>query len=233
MGTTARTGPNPSETRKARTRYDRIARAYDLLNWVGERFRYREWRPLLWERAPAGRVLEVGIGTGANGPYYPESVRVLGVDLSWRMLVQAAERPAPEVGRPPTLVQMDAQALGFGDETFDAAVGTFVFCSVTDPLTGLVETRRALKPGGRLLLLEHVRSPRPVVGRLMDWLNPVAVRTMGVNINRDTVEEVRRAGFRISDDRSLGAGGIFRLIEAIRPDRESPEGHGRDPNQEA
>lgn len=229
MRTAKRTGPDPRETRKARTRYDRIAPVYDLLNRAAERVRYRKWRPMLWERAPAGRVLEVGIGTGANSPYYPERVRVVGIDLSGRMLARAAGSPEAGAGRAPGLVQMDAQALGFQDEAFDAAVGTFVFCSVPDALQGLVETRRALRPGGRLLLLEHVRSPRPVISRFMDWLNPMAVRTMGVNINRDTAEAVRRAGFRITEDRPLAAGGIFRLIEAVRPDPSERQDH--DPDQ--
>ena len=136
------------------------------------------------------------------------------IDLSGRMLTRAIERQGEHH---PRLLQMDAQVMGFRDESFDIAVGTFVFCSVPDARRGLAEVRRVLQPGGRLLLLEHVRSGSPVLGRLMDWLNPFAVRAMGVNINRDTVETVRRAGFEIEEDRPLDRRRIFRLIEAVRP----------------
>ncbi len=224
MRTIARTALDERETRKARRRYDRIAPVYDLLNRAVEHLHYSGWRPLVWERVTSGRILEVGIGTGANLPYHPEGVRVVGVDLSGRMLARAAalrgERPRPD------LVQMDAQAMGFRKESFDAAVGTFVFCSVPDALRGLAEVRRVLRPGGRLLLLEHVRSGSPVLGRLMDWMNPLVVRTMGVNIDRDTVGTVRRAGFEIEEDRPLDRRRIFRLIAAVRP--QSDEAESRD-----
>jgi len=100
---------------------------------------------------------------------------------------------------------MDAQALAFPDAAFEAAVATFVFCSVPDPVAGLAETRRVLAPGGQLHLLEHVRSPWRVLGRLMDWLNPVAVRVSGANINRNTPENVARGGFDVEvTDRAMG-----------------------------
>ncbi len=228
MNEPAQPGPDPGESRKARRRYDRIAPVYDLLNRFAEWFRYRRWRPLVWERAPGGRVLEVGVGTGANLPYHPDGSSVVAIDLSGRMLERAAEADLSTDGCSLELVQMDAQALGFWEGSFDGAVATFVFCSVPDEEQGLEETLRVIRPGGRMLLLEHVRSENPVLGRLMDWLNPLVVRTMGVNINRDTVDAVRRAGFHVREDRPLDPGGIFRLIEAVRP--EPTEREDRDPN---
>jgi ubiquinone/menaquinone biosynthesis C-methylase UbiE len=108
---------------------------------------------------------------------------------------------------------MDAQRLAFADGSFDSAATTFVFCSVPDPLVGLAEVRHVLKPGGRFLLLEHVRLKNRILGWLMDRLNPVAVRLSGANINRDTVADVAKAGFEITAVESH-MGSLVRLIEA-------------------
>jgi ubiquinone/menaquinone biosynthesis C-methylase UbiE len=87
------------------------------------------------------------------------------------------------------------QALPFPDASFDIVIATCVFCSVPDLVLCLRELRRVLVSGGQVLLLEHVLSHRPLLGPLMGTLNPLVVRRMGANINRETVENVRRAGF--------------------------------------
>ena len=79
----------------------------------------------------------------------------------------------------------------------DAVVTACVFCSVPDPVLGLQEVRRVLRPDGKIVLLEHVRSRLPILGRIMDWLNPVSVRLQGANINRDTVGNVEKAGLHV------------------------------------
>lgn len=201
-------------SRTTRRRYDRNAPIYDFFTAGMERARYRRWRELLWSKALGRRVLEIGVGTGRNLSYHPRRADVTAVDLSGGMLAGAArirsESPAARLG----LAQMDAQYLALAPAVFDVAVATFVFCSVPDPVRGLEEVRRTLAPGGRLLLLEHVRSPHPLVACLMDWTNPIMVRMTGVNINRDTVANVCRAGFRIESVTTLGGGGIYILIEA-------------------
>jgi len=128
------------------------------------------------------------------------------------------------MGREVDLVLGDAQQLPFRDGAFDGAAATFVFCSVPDPVTGLTEVKRIVKDGGEIDLLEHVRAAFPPAGWVMDHLNPVVVRVMGANINRDTVGNVSRAGIDIDDVESRGFG-IVKLIRARhgRADAEIPE----------
>jgi ubiquinone/menaquinone biosynthesis C-methylase UbiE len=109
---------------------------------------------------------------------------------------------------------MDTQALDFPDNSFSSAIATFVFCSVPDPVLGLEEVSRVVKPGGRIVLLEHVRSKLPILGILMDWLDPLIVRLMGPHINRITVDNVRRAGIVIERVEDLDPFGVYKLIIA-------------------
>ncbi len=193
-------------------RYDRQAAVYDLREAPMELFIGR-WRRRLWRLIPPGsRVLEVGVGTGKNMRWYPPGVSVVSIDFSPKMLVRAVRR-ARRRHIDVQLALMDAQALAFRDASFDVVVTTCVFCSVPDPVLGLRQVRRVLRPDGRVLLLEHVRSRLPVIGRCMDWLNPVSVWLQGVNINRDTVGNAQRAGLRVRQADSLLLD-IVKLIDA-------------------
>jgi len=111
------------------------------------------------------------------------------------------------------LQQMDAQHLEFEANTFDTVVASFVFCSVPDPVRGLMEIERVCKPGGKIVLLEHVLSANRVLGWLMNLANPVVVRIVGANINRRTEENVIKSGLVIEQVIDLGVG-ILKLIEA-------------------
>ncbi|MEE9402196.1 MAG: class I SAM-dependent methyltransferase [Desulfobacteria bacterium] len=195
-----------------RRRYDRLASFYDLLGAPMERFRFASWRARLRDRIVGNRSLEVGVGTGKNLPYYPRDVKVTAIDLSPRML-ERARRRASGLGLEVELQQMDVQHLAFPDHIFDTVFATFVFCSVPDPMLGLRELRRVCKSGGRLLLLEHMRPGNPLLGLFFDVLNPMVVRMMGANINRGTMENVRRAGWRIRVEERLSSD-IVRWIEA-------------------
>ena len=195
-----------------RKRYDRIAPLYDLMEALVERRRFRAWRERLWSQVHPGHILEVGVGTGKNMPYYPKGAQVTAIDLSERMLERARQR-AQSLGLNVDLRLMDVQHLTFPDDTFDTAVATFVFCSVPDPILGLREVKRVVKPGGDIWLLEHVRVDKPVIGPLMDLLNPIFVRITGANINRRTVENVRRAGLEIVSVENL-SDDLVKLIHA-------------------
>lgn len=200
------------ETKATQTRYDRIAPIYDLMEIIPELF-YRDWRKNVWSLVEGPKVLEVGVGTGKNLPYHPPNVEVTGIDISEKMLRRARKR-AERLNKQVTLRQMDAQALDFPDDVFDSAAATFVFCSVPDPVQGLREMARVVKPSGQIVLLEHVRAENPVLGQLMDWFDPVTVRLMGPHINRQTVENVGRAGLQIEKVEDLGLADIFKLIVA-------------------
>jgi len=192
-------------------RYDRQAGLFDFWEAPLEALAFKRLRKRLWSEVHGARILEVGVGTGKNLPYHPEGSRSVAVDLSPRMLSHAA-RKAGRLGRDVDLVLADAQRLPFRDGAFHAAAATFVFCSVPDPVLGLREVRRVVRQEGSVHLMEHVRSRNPIVGRLMDWMNPLWVRVCGANINRDTVANVERAGFVLKGVESRMFG-ILKLIQ--------------------
>jgi len=196
-----------------RERYDRLAARYDRSEALMERLLFAAWRQRLWARVRGPRVLEVGVGTGKNMPCYPPGMQITAVDLSPAMLAQARRRAA-DLGLQVDLREMDAEHLEFPDASFDSAVATFVFCSVPEPIRGLAEMRRVVRPGGRVLLLEHIRAANPILGHLMDALNPLVVRHIGANINRRTLENLRAAGLKLVRVERLSALGVFILVEA-------------------
>lgn len=201
--------------RTVRRRYDRIAGVYDAFEGVVESLIYRRWRRIVWDHVEGEPVLEVGVGTGKNLPYHPRDREIVAVDLSARMMSRAVQRARDH--RRLHFAQMDAQRLGFPDASFDTVVATFVFCSVPDPEVGLGEIRRVLRPGGRLVLLEHVLSGIPGLRRFMRLVNPVVVRLTGTNIDRETVETVRGTGFELEELWDCGVGDIFKIVVAHRP----------------
>lgn len=194
---------------------DRGAARYDRVDGVLERWMLRRWRERLWALVPAGRILEVGVGTGANLRHYPPGSRVTAIDRSVSMLDCSRQR-ARERGVEVELRAMDAQALDFPADTFDSVVATLVFCSVPDPVAGLSEVRRVLKPDGRAYLLEHVRADVEWLGKAMDGIDLALARFTDERFARRTVENVRRAGLRIEAMQRLTRAGVVRLMVARR-----------------
>jgi len=189
-------------------RYDRVARFYDALTAVVEWFVSKNRRELL--RHAKGSILEVGVGTGNSFKDYPQGRHIVAVDLSREML-NRAEAKLKSYDGSVSLQREDVQRLSFSDESFDTVFSSCVFCSVSDPDKGLRELHRVLRKDGRLLMLEHVRSRGRLLGFLMDRLNPFVAKYSVDNINRDTVEYLRKAGFRVEQDRNL----VHDVVKAV------------------
>lgn len=166
---------------------------YDGLMSLADVLGFARWRRAL-VRTARGCTLEVGCGTGRNLPLYPSGVFVIGLDPDPRSLARARQR-APHV----PLVASRVEALPFRAGTFDTVVSSLVFCSVEDPAQGLREIRRVLREEGRLQMLEHVRSDRPLRAKLQDRIQPLwTYLSGGCRPNRETEVAVEAAGFRIT-----------------------------------
>lgn len=193
---------------KIKNRYNRISSIYEIMDQMIK----EKWRKDLLSRV-SGKVLEVGIGTGANLFYYPANIHSLtGVDFSKGMLKHAIEKVSNEKFLfPIEIVEADIQDLPFKDCTFDSIVSTCVFCSVPDPIKGLKELRRVCKPTGKIYMLEHMRSENKFMGLAMDLMNPLTVRLWGANINRDTLRNIEMAELKIETNLPLMSS-IFREL---------------------
>ncbi len=198
------------QTEKVRKRYSRIAGLYDLIEAPMERAFAGRRQELL--AGVAGRVLEVGVGTGKNLTYYPAETEVTAIDFSPKMLERAGRKIEREGLSNVELREMDAQQLDFCDNSFDTIVSTCVFCSVPLPVQGLRELRRVLKPEGRMLMIEHVRSKKLLAGPLMDLINPLPLYLYGANINRHTLENLRTAGFTRIEEENLWGDIVKRIV---------------------
>jgi phosphatidylethanolamine/phosphatidyl-N-methylethanolamine N-methyltransferase len=200
-------------TRRTGSRTGLLAPVYDRLIAPFERRSLGRWRRLTWAAVGDGNPgLEIGAGTGANFSFCPPGARVVGSDVSPRMLARA--RVKPDRADTP-LLAVDVQSLPFADGSFAWVAATLVFCEVPDPGLGLREVRRVLRPGGTLVLLEHVR-PGGWLGRVADALSVLTAPTWGEHFNRETIAEVRAAGFVIRSLRPLWRDVVV-LIEAVRP----------------
>lgn len=155
-----------------------------------------------------GVVVEVGAGNGLNFSWYdPQRIeRVEAVEPDRAMVAYARERLS-QAKVPISLTQASVEALPWADATFDSAVATLVFCSVADPVQGLREIKRVLKPGGTLFLFEHVRSKTTVLAQIQDALVPLTTRLFGnCHWNRDAEQLVQEAGFQVAQVRAVGGG---------------------------
>ena len=153
-------------------------------------------------RGASGRVLEVGAGTGANFAHYPPLERLTLTEPDAAMRRRLTTRAAGS-SFPVEVREAPAEDLPVGGATVDAVVCTLVLCSVDDPARALAEMRRVLRPGGRLLFLEHVRAEGRA-GRWQDRITPLSRRLFaGCHPNRDTVAAIRGAGFGITSLRTL------------------------------
>ncbi|MEK7385555.1 MAG: methyltransferase domain-containing protein [candidate division NC10 bacterium] len=163
------------EKRQVQRAYELYAPVYDFIfDWVFSPGRAAAVKQLDLQRSDS--VLEVGIGTGLNLPLYPATTQLTGIDLSQEMLDKAVERVQTLAMPNVTLKVMDATSLDFGDNEFDKAVATYTISAVPDPVAVLREMRRVVKPGGVIVIMNHFRSERRLMGWLEDLVAPVCTR---------------------------------------------------------
>jgi ubiquinone/menaquinone biosynthesis C-methylase UbiE len=198
-----------SPTEKSRRVWEAMAPRYDRAMTFAERRFLTGGRPWVCSRA-VGEVLDVGVGTGINLPYYPHGLRITGVDLSPAMLAVARDR-ATELGVVAELREGDAQALPFTAASFDTVVCTLALCAIPDDRAAVAEMHRVLRPGGRLLLLDHVASTWWPIWALQRLVDVVSVRTAGEHYTRRPLTLLPDAGFEIVESERLRAGAVERV----------------------
>ena len=194
--------------------YDKMAPYYDRIIGVVERLLFADGRQWACTQA-TGRVLEVAIGTGRNLPWYPRDVELVGVDFRRKML-DAAQLLAEQLAWPVDLSVGDAQQLDFPDASFDTVVATLTLCSIPDERLAVQEMARVLRPGGRLILLDHVASPIRPVRAVQRLLDPLLVRFEGDHLLREPDVAVCDQGLVI-DELSHSKWGIVACLAAHKP----------------
>lgn len=174
-------------------KWDNASKIYDLIN-MGVEWRFGKYKHQLFSKAK-GKILLVAVGTGLDFQYFPPNSKIIGIDISSKMLEKAQIKVYKSL-LDVELKQMDARKLEFEDNTFDTAVTSCTFCSVSNPIQCLKEIRRTLKPAGRLLMFEHVRSKIFWMGPMMDALTIIS-RKFGPDLNRRTGGNIKKAGFKL------------------------------------
>ena len=201
-------------TARVKRVWDKSAPRYDEQMAFLEKIWFGGVRDWLGERA-RGRILEVAIGTGRNLPYYPADATITGIELSPAMLAVARQRAAG-LGRDVDLREGDAEQLPFGAAAFDTVVSVLSLCTIPNPRAAVGEMRRVLRPGGRLLLVNHVGSTWPPLYAAQWLVERVSIRTAGEHFTRRQLPLVKAAGFQIAETDRLKAGTVER-IHAVKP----------------
>ncbi len=201
-------------TSATQKQYNRIASIYDILDAIPERLFYRSWRRQLWEKVTAGRILEIGVGTGKNMYFYPPGAQVTAIDISSKMLEKATVKTAGRSDIVIELLTMDVSELTLETALFDAVVGSFILMVVPDPLKALQEIKRVCQPSSKLFLLEFTRSDNRLVAFLQDLVTPLTYAVHRAHVNRDIVMLVQNSGFKIIKIEEV-RDGIVKIIQAV------------------
>lgn len=194
-------------------KWDKAAPTFDLMAGRGTEKRWLPFKQELFSNMQ-GNILFLALGTGLDIDAFPANREITAIDISPKMLEVAQQRVANYPGRLETKV-MDVQELEFPDDSFDQVFTSCTFCSVPNPIAGLHSIKRVLKPGGELFMFEHTGSKYFPFSTMLDLMT-VITRRIGPDMNRDTVSNVRNAGFEIREVRNLFLD-VVRTIKAIKP----------------
>jgi ubiquinone/menaquinone biosynthesis C-methylase UbiE/predicted ester cyclase len=204
----------PSETERIRKIFEKQAPKYDESMSRFERWLFagnREWVGARAER----RILDIAAGTARNLPFYSPDANVTGIELSSEMAALGRQR-AEDLGRELEMVVGDATDLPFAEDSFDTVVCTYGLCTIPDDAAAVREAKRVLRPGGRILLAEHVRSPNRVVRTIQRIVEPFAHRFGGDHLLREPLEHLEAEGFEVEELERQKAGWV-ELVAARKP----------------
>ncbi|HEU4714128.1 MAG TPA: class I SAM-dependent methyltransferase [Pyrinomonadaceae bacterium] len=193
---------------KRTARYDDFAQHYEGVMNPLQRWGLVGLRAETLRQLPKGRILEIGAGTGLNFIHYPPDAHGVAGEFSREMLKIASTKTRPPAVQ---LLQNRAEDLPFADHSFDGAFATLVFCSVESPAKAFKELRRVVRPGGTIVLLEHVR-PGGILGPLFDLMNVFTVRLFEDHVNRRTAQTLRDAGLEVVNVKSR----LFGIVNLIK-----------------
>lgn len=204
---------------KRRRAWAKQAAGYDKsIGFFERRVFGRSHRPWACSKA-SGDVLEIAVGTGLNLQHYPSVARVTGLDLSPEMLEIARQRVS-DLGRSVNLREGDAHDLPFADSSFDTAVCTYSLCNIPDPKAALREMRRVLRPGGTLILVDHIRSSATPILWFQKAIEFFSRRFEGEYMTRRPADHVEELGFEIKERDRLGPTGVVERVVATKPEGE-------------
>jgi ubiquinone/menaquinone biosynthesis C-methylase UbiE len=201
--------------RTTERKWDRAASRFDLMAGLGPEKRWKPIKSELYSRMGQGRILFVAVGTGLDIPLFPPGRHILGIDISGRMIAKATPRAEAYAGDL-ELRQMDVHELDLPDASIDQVFTSCTFCSVPRPIEGLSRIRRALRPGGDLYMFEHTGSRYFPFSVMLRWMTPFS-RLTGPDLDRETVENVVRAGFELREVENHFLD-VVKTIHAVRPE---------------
>ena len=201
-------GLSPDQVKR---KYNAYSFFYNFIEWPIERLSISKWRNNLLKNVH-GKVLEIGVGTGKNLRYYDyDKINLTAIDISKGML-KKAKKLASKEKYPVNLQLVDEEKLPFKDNSFDYIVITFVLCSVSNQEKMLHEMKRVVKINGKIILLEHVLSKNKLIAFFEHLHNPITRFLFGFEINRDTINSIKKSGLKIVKEKNIGLVDIFKEL---------------------